>query len=259
MKMKFAVIGLIFSLALIPFVSAANVCSVYFTGVGCPHCAKSDPILMEQATSSYDDFVVIEYEIYQQRENSEVLVKYNQEYETGMGIPLLIFDGSTSFLGDNPIVENINTILNSVEENDCLLLDSSVPFEEMNLNDLPGKPKIWSKGRILIKVSEGTLENDEMVLAKNLLISDNFTSDMGEQLSGETPLETTTPIDVPLSGKNIGFSYAVKIGQERLLQYNTGSGAPEKNKDFNYIYVAIPIIIGLGIGFGLPLLKRGGK
>ena len=35
-------------------------CVVYFTGIGCPHCAKSDPVLLENYLHKYPNQIVIE-------------------------------------------------------------------------------------------------------------------------------------------------------------------------------------------------------
>lgn len=66
-------------------------CAVYFTGVGCPHCAKADPVALPQMTEKYPEYMVIEYEIYQLRENAPLIQKYASEYDTDLGVPLIIF------------------------------------------------------------------------------------------------------------------------------------------------------------------------
>ncbi len=267
MKIKILII-MAFLIAFIPYVSASSVCTVYFTGVGCPHCANSDPFLMEEVTNSYKDFVMIEYEIYQQRENSEILLSYDKKYGTGMGVPLIIFDSDTSFIGDKPILENTEESIKYTNGSGCLLLNISLPFEELNLNELPGLPKIWSNGKILIKKSEGKMDEEKMEIVKDLMFSDNFPRDIDKYLLKEgscdeyfvdSCLEKVEPEAVPLSGKSVYFSDAVNIGGNWVLQYNTGEYNPPEEESFNYIYVIIPILVGLLIGFGLPFLKRGGK
>ena len=39
-------------------------CLVYFTAIGCPNCAVTDPIVLEQWTSENEDLVVMEYMFY---------------------------------------------------------------------------------------------------------------------------------------------------------------------------------------------------
>ena len=68
------------------------ICAVYFTGVGCPHCAKTDPVVLEDLLREYPNFIVIEYEIYQQGQNAPLLYEYDSKYQSGLGIPLIIFN-----------------------------------------------------------------------------------------------------------------------------------------------------------------------
>jgi len=60
--------------------SSKNICAVYFTGIGCSHCANTDPIIFKDLLREYPNLIIIEYEIYQQRENAPLLEKYNQNY-----------------------------------------------------------------------------------------------------------------------------------------------------------------------------------
>ena len=95
--------------------------------------------------TKYENFIVIEYEIYQLRDNGPIFYQYNQKYNTNLGVPLLIFNDQKQIVGDSPIINNIREQLGSMDSNPCLLLDSQKYFFELDLNDLPGKPKIWSK------------------------------------------------------------------------------------------------------------------
>lgn len=133
-----------------------NTCAVYFTGVGCPHCAKADPVVLEEMTGAYSDFVVIEYEIYQLRENAPLLQDYNSKYGTGLGVPLIIFGKDRSIVGDRPIMNNVEDEINGVKGNPCLTLDGKIKFEGLDLTELPAKPKIWKGDRILIKTGSGS-------------------------------------------------------------------------------------------------------
>src|SRR6056297_2000338 len=71
--------------------NSKNFCAVYFTGVGCPHCAQTDPEVLQELPEKYENLTVIEYEIYQTPGNPNLMSKYNENYNTGLGIPLLIF------------------------------------------------------------------------------------------------------------------------------------------------------------------------
>jgi len=191
-------------LAILPAVSAQEektVCAVYFTGVGCPHCAKTDPVVLEQASKDHPSFVVIEYEIYQQRENAPLLYAYDAVYGSGLGVPLIIFSKEESIVGDIPILRNLD--IEGIGANSCPLADgSSVDFSELDITSLPGKPKIWTNERILM-ASEGGGEKD---LLKALLTAE----DLSSAVEG-FDYSVVEPVPVPLSGKNVNFENAIKI------------------------------------------------
>ncbi|MCK4782013.1 hypothetical protein KAS79_03795 [Candidatus Parcubacteria bacterium] len=124
-----------------------NVCIVYFTGIGCTHCAQADPLVLEQLTKEYPNLVIVEYEIYQQKENAPLLYEYNSVYDSGLGIPLIIFNKQEHILGDKPILDNVREMIENKDSNKCPLIDgSSVHFKDLDIDSLPGKPKILKQG-----------------------------------------------------------------------------------------------------------------
>ncbi|HPV66583.1 MAG TPA: hypothetical protein PK655_04015, partial [archaeon] len=65
---------------------------VYFTGIGCPHCAKVDPVLLRDISLSRNDVAVIEYEVKALNEyNANLMLEYNKQFGSGKGYPLAIF------------------------------------------------------------------------------------------------------------------------------------------------------------------------
>jgi len=92
----------LFSLFLLsrPAVAVESTCVVFFTGIGCPHCAKVDPVLHEELPEKYPDLVIIEYEIYQERGNASLIYEYDDVYSSGLGIPLIIFGKDDFLIGD---------------------------------------------------------------------------------------------------------------------------------------------------------------
>ena len=40
-----------------------DICAVYITGIGCPNCAVTDPVVFSEFTANYPNLVIIEYEI----------------------------------------------------------------------------------------------------------------------------------------------------------------------------------------------------
>ena len=197
----------------------SNVCAVYFTGVGCPHCAKTDPVLLEQLPDEYPDLVVIEYEIYNQQENGPLLYLYDEQYDSGLGIPLIIFDDDENLKGDAPILDNINGVLNVRVNNKCLLIDgSSVDFDLLDIANLPGSPKLWHQNKILIKVREGSSDSQ---LLRDMLTG----SDLNQVLTGKN-FTIVDPMPIPLSGKSITFQNAVQLGNW-YFQWNGEELNPE--------------------------------
>ena len=126
-----------------------KICGVYFTGVGCPHCAKTDPVVLEDLLEENPNLFLIEYEIYQQSENAYLLYAYNEKYKSTLGIPLIIFSHEQKIGGDAPILNNIKKIIESLSGgNPCPLYDGTLKnIEEIDINSLPGKPKIWQKNK----------------------------------------------------------------------------------------------------------------
>jgi glutaredoxin len=130
----------------------SRTCIVYITGIGCPHCAKTDPYIFENFENL--NLTVIEYEIYKEKENAIVAMKYWERYEVPInerGIPFIFFDEKNYIAGDYPILENLEKYSKNFENNMCLLLDRKEDFKNIDLNSLPGKPKIFYNGRILEK------------------------------------------------------------------------------------------------------------
>lgn len=157
----------LFGLFLLPRQAAADesTCVVYFTGIGCPHCAKVDPVLLEQLPEKYPDLVIIEYEIYQERENAPLLYEYNSVYGSGLSIPLVIFGEDDFLIGDTPILKNIEGKLEEEKGNPCSLIDgSSVNFEELDVSTLPGKPKVLPEG--VEPQKSGEIVQGELTLPK---------------------------------------------------------------------------------------------
>lgn len=252
------VTSLAFLLVIGPFVSAqeGKICLVYITGIGCPHCAVSDPIVLQELPNEHSNLVVIEYEIYQQRDNSPLLMLYNDKYNTGLGIPLLIFDESFSIIGDSPIVNNIRQVIENLEGgNDCLLLDGYISFEDLDLDKLQGFPNIWANNRILIKIGKGEESGETKNLMKELL----FSEDLCEKIQ-ENELKEINPEVVHISGKNVKFEKAVELGTNWILQYNSGDMVPceeSVEESTNYIFIAIPIIIAVILigAFGIKKVR----
>lgn len=199
------ILALLVIAALAPLVTAQDdkICAVYFTGVGCPHCAKTDPVVLEELVDKYENLVVIEYEIYQERENAQVFYDYDSVYGCGLGIPLIIFDRNNSIRGDTPILQNVEKTIDNLSWNPCSLVNgSSAALGELDVTSLPGKPKIWTNSRVLIKTDEG---------GDNELLKSLVKEGVSCHLLENKRYETIDAQPVPLSGRNLKFDNAIKV------------------------------------------------
>ena len=186
-----------------------KICFVYFTGVGCPHCAKTDPVVLIDLLK-HENIAIIEYEIYQQRENAPLILQYGNLYNSELGIPLVIFGKGNYIIGDRPILDNINVAL-ELEKNPCPLANgSSVWFENLDFVSLPGKPKIWTSNGVLIKTSEG----GSNAVLKKLLTSRNIS----RAVEGVN-YKIVEPRPVALSGRYLYFENAIEL-EGWIFQWN---------------------------------------
>ena len=183
---------------------------VYFTGIGCPHCAEVDPFVLEQLPRKYPNLIIFEYEIYQKQDNAPLLYQYNQKYNSDLGVPLAIFGENDFLIGDSPILKNIEEKIKT-KSNQFPSLQGKINFGDLNLSAIPGRPTIWSKERVLIKTKNQQIEND---ILKNLLLKDDLSL-----ILESIDYEIIKPEKVPLSGKNLNFQNAIKINNW-IFQWN---------------------------------------
>ncbi len=153
-------------------VNGQKTCLVYFSGIGCPHCAKTDPVVLEQLPEKYSDLAVIKYEIYQEQENAPLLAKYNDVYNSGLGIPLIIFGKEKFINGERAILNNLEELIKEHQGNSCPLIDgSSVKFNELELTRLPGKPKIFPESISIEDEQSRKIIPSELTLPKVLSLA----------------------------------------------------------------------------------------
>ena len=206
--------------------SSKNICAVYFTGIGCSHCANTDPIIFKDLLREYPNLIIIEYEIYQQRENAPLLEKYNQNYSSGLGIPLIIFKKDEHFIGDKPITDNTRGAIENLKASPCPLINGIFQnFEDLNLTVLPGKPKIWTQNRILIKAAgedewifgwngeiiekRSSKETNSSQFLQKLIITNDIPN-----ITKEIHYNSAEPIKAFLSGSYVEFSNSISFRVE---------------------------------------------
>jgi cytochrome c biogenesis protein CcdA len=204
-----------------------NIFAVYITGIGCPNCAYTDPILLSEYTSKYPNLIIAEYEIYNLRaSNQEVANEYFESYipNTKAGVPLIIFNKENIGLGRFQVIDS-NEIIEKTNSNDYPLSNGfSIGFEDLDLTDLKGKVKIWTKNRVLISGDGGNNE-----LLKDLLITEKLESSL-ENIN----FKEINPEPVQLSNGQIEFSHAVEI-DGWVLQWDEKSSSDMDNSSYNNI------------------------
>ncbi len=194
--------------------------AVYITGIGCPNCSVTDRFLFNKLIEKYPDLIIVEYEIYHLRkDNIDIAKKYFNIYTSKgerPGIPFLIFNKNQQCSGKFQVT-NSEKIVKALKYNKFPLADgSSVDFKDLDITDLEGKIKIWTKNRILISGKKG----DNNILKKILT-----EKDLSYALNG-VKFEKTEPIAIQISKHKKIFNQAIKIGNW-ILQWN---GEPIEKK-----------------------------
>jgi hypothetical protein len=134
---------------------------VYFTGIGCPHCAKTDPVLFKQKVRK-GGLLIAEYEIYQEGVNAPLLMDYYTLFDGPPGIPAVIAGTQPGQVvsGDWPILQQIDGLIGRNRGNGVVLRGRVVPFDKLNLADLQGRPKLWYATRVAIRSVGPSRESD---------------------------------------------------------------------------------------------------
>jgi len=238
-------------------------CTLYFTYIGCPNCAYTDPKVLLNWTKRYPQLVVIEYMWIGGDfgdPNSRFFGEFCQKYRTPASVPKLVFDKTKIFGGSIDIPGAVNKI---GEKNPCPLLEKPVYFENLDLNSLPAFPKIWANGRVLVRLGKNSWlfqwngeEVSQKIRGKQIPDSGKlkellFTSNIAKSLEG-IDFEVVAPkflkmgavafskeelfsiwkkIDLSFSEKDYiptaGFENAIKIN----VSENLITSKPEENQE----------------------------
>lgn len=218
---KSIVLVVLFSLILFPFgktlaqetTDTDKKFLTYVGGIGCPHCAVISPFLHEKVNSG--DVIMIEYEMYKNLANASVLNDFADNYQTSLGIPLIVFDKVNKEAGDAPIKSNWDTMYSNVLPGIVHLPDgSSVEWENLSLNDLRRYPNIYGINRIAIRKSITTVSDEQNTMIKNF-ISERDINVAVEGLEGKSvrPSKFSNP------GGTIEFDNAMEVNGW-LLQWD---------------------------------------
>jgi hypothetical protein len=140
--------------AVIPGTTAAvgdgTVVGYYFTGDGCPHCAKVNPVLFGEWLTLYPGLVVVEYEVWSHPENAVVMAGMGQ----AGGIPDLVFGPDSTFTGDAPILSGVPGFLSRTFGSPSSR-ENLTSLDSLDIAGLRGYPRIWEGGRVLIREGPG--------------------------------------------------------------------------------------------------------
>ncbi len=173
----------------------------YFTGDGCPHCAKVNPVLFREWLPAYPGLVVVEYEVYGHTENAAVMAEMDRTYGIGLGIPVLFFGANATFTGDVNILGGVPGFLNGT------IGGSGTPagftrIGALDIAQLPGYPRIWQGERVLVREGPG---GDTRILS-DLLQG----VDPGTVLAGKT-YELSGPLTVSHGDLEIRFEQSLRV------------------------------------------------
>jgi len=184
---------------------------VYFTGIGCRHCERATPTVLEQLPREYANLVIIEYEVQENEQNAPLFDEYVSTYHTDFDLPLAVFNQDQYIAGELPISENLRGVIEELDSNKCPLVDgSSQDFNELDLTSLPGYPIIWHQQKVLIK--QGPEGDGELL--KELLVGDNL-----PDILQDAEFKAIEPMGVVIPGKTVEFDNAILI-DDWIFQWN---------------------------------------
>ncbi len=231
------------------FAGEQKTCAVYFTKIGCPNCAITDPMVLSNWPSRNDDLVVIEYMFWNWgEENARLLGQYSQKYGTMSSVPQLFISSKKTGLGSLEIPQ-MEDDLEDLKGNPCLV-DGSLSFEEVDLNSIPGNPlKLWTKGRLLVRTGDQEVSNEFL---KELLFSENLTPIIDES---DYKIVSVEAEPAPISEGEIDFERALEIEDSWTLKVNEDVTVPDKGEGGDENVMQIPLLGEMDITqVSLPVL-----
>lgn len=217
-------------------------CAIYFTGIGCLHCATADPVLFKQITQPGSALVVIEYEVFKNTTNVSIFSAYAKSYSLNSGVPQLVIDGENPFLGETEIINN-KDLLFSMENKECLLEDGTEKnFADLDIANLPGVAKIWANGRVLI-ANDNLVEADSSKLRELLTVADP------SSLFSSADYKAAIAEPVEISQATISFSHALTYNGWTLEWGMSGVSNKSNNTKGFLVIAAVAAIMVLALQF----------
>lgn len=220
----FVLVAVIFLQVLLAVVAQASnsqppesfVCIVYFTYTHCPNCKVTDPIVLGEWFKEKDNLVIVEYMFESWDDpNAKLLGEYANKYGSFAAVPQVFVSEEEIALGRLDVPKLIGK-LKALKENECLLLEDSVPFQEMDLNSVEGEPlKVWANGRLLVRLKKHSNVSSEFL--RELLFTNNLTRLIQ---SSPYPIKFIEPKPAPIAFGEIHFKNAILIGDSWVLKFN---------------------------------------
>ncbi|HMA05431.1 MAG TPA: hypothetical protein VKO45_05835, partial [Methanomicrobiales archaeon] len=130
--------------------SGGTVVGYYFTGEGCPHCARVNPELFGKWLTAYPGLVVVEYEVYGHPENAAVMAGWDPSYGLGLSIPVMTFGRNATFIGDVPILQGVPGLLNQTL-GEAGSAGGTTSLGALDIAGLQGYPRVWMGDRVLVR------------------------------------------------------------------------------------------------------------
>ncbi|HXW99161.1 MAG TPA: hypothetical protein VEI51_05515, partial [Methanomicrobiales archaeon] len=195
--------------------SASPVVAYYFTGTGCPHCARVNPVLFGDWLGEYPGLAVVEYEVYGHTENAAVMAGMDQRYGIGLGIPVVFFGANLTFIGDDPILSGVPPFLNSTIGAPASR-EGLTSLPSLDIASLPGYPRVWEGDRVLVREGQGGTR-----LALQELLEGG---DPGVVLAGKG-VEDLGPLTIEHTGYESRFAHSVRF-DGWLFGWNGGTFTP---------------------------------
>ncbi len=183
----------------------------YFTGIGCPHCAKVSPVLHKNINAQ-NGLLMIEYEIYQESSNARTLYSYNSKYGYDLAIPLILYAPKDFDQGDTPILDNFESQISKLSIGSVELAKETVTWNDLNLNDFEGRVKLFTKDRVALQLTSKDLSDEQIVLIKEFLTAPDLDAYV-QTLQGTQAKDLT--IEYP--GGNEIYTYGINVGSWTLL------------------------------------------
>lgn len=211
-KLAHIVLTAVLFFSTLSVVQATDVKSfTYFTGIGCPHCAKVSPMMHEKINST-DGLLMVEYELYKEASNARILSDYSTYYGFSLAIPLVVYGQNDFDLGDKQITDGFNSSVDNLKSNSIQLAEGFLEWEAFDLNRLSGLPKIFAKDRVAIKNSNQNATDDQKSQIKEFLSATNL-DEYVVNLVGENV--STTAVEYP--GGTEEYNHGVTMGAWTLM------------------------------------------